>query len=122
MKLTYLGDAFDHWKGSVIAHLGRILHGLRIVPMFTDLLNAGHPWTDELIAMYASLLQSPNGVVMSDRRLDRDSRVGYFSDKRLEGEFDLFLDPDRGLCRNGRDPSYVTLLVGEPVASSGQGR
>jgi hypothetical protein len=109
MHLDYLGDAFDHWKGSVIGRLHTVLRGLRVVPMFTDLIAPGNPWTDAHLETYASLLQVPNGVIMSDRGFDRDTRETYFGDELIKGDFDLFLDPDTGFCRNGRDPRYVTL-------------
>jgi len=43
MKLAHLGDALDHWKGSVIELIGG--KNLRVVPMFTD----SNPWTGEQI-------------------------------------------------------------------------
>ena len=55
MKLTYLGDAHDHWKGSVFQYLqeGEILRNFLVDSMATD----ASPWNTANSKLYAHLLR-----------------------------------------------------------------
>jgi len=102
MNLKHLGDAFDHWKGSVIELVGemnlRVVNNLQVVPMFTD--QEPWPWGPENLATYAKLLRRQVNDIL--KRNDpfsnsRNDREAYF--KNL-GQNDLFLDPDTGIAGN----------------------
>jgi len=91
MNRAHLGDALDHWKGSVIELNGG--KDVRVVPMFTD----NNPWSEEQIEAYARLLRLNRGHVLNKATpFTVKTRHDYFSDL---GEDDLFLDPDTGIAR-----------------------
>jgi hypothetical protein len=90
MNLAHLGDALDHWKGSLIELIGG--RNVRAVPMFTD----EEPWTEQLIEAYARLLRiRAEDVLKRDSCFSGKNRTSYFCDL---GEHDLFLDPDTGIA------------------------
>jgi hypothetical protein len=90
MKLAHLGDALDHWKGSVIGLIGG--KNVRVVPMFTD----DNPWSEKQIEAYARILRlNPEVVLNKATPFSGKTRHDYFSDL---GEDDLFLDPDTGIA------------------------
>jgi hypothetical protein len=96
MKLAYLGDAHDHWKGSVFQYLqeGEILRNFLVDSMATD----ASPWNTANSKLYAHLLRiEETQLVQHDRTLfqDRKSRRRYFLNIPPTG--DLFLDPDTGI-------------------------
>jgi len=92
MNLTHLGDALDHWKGSLIELIGG--KNLRVVPMFTD------TWNAQQIEAYARLLHvRPEDVLKRDTCFSSKSRKGYCCDL---GEYDLFLDPDTGIAADNK--------------------
>ena len=68
MKLTYIGDAHDHWKGSLFQYLqeGEILRNFLVDPMATD----GSPWNAANSKLYAHLLRiEESQLVQHDRTL-----------------------------------------------------
>ena len=94
MHLQYLGDALDHWKGSVFEHLQEsgALRDLRIDPMASDLA----AWEPEDWLLFARLLRvRPEQILHHDHPLDRD-RARYFGEIPSSG--DLFVDPDTGIA------------------------
>jgi len=94
MRLQHLGDALDHWKGSLIELIGG--KNVHVVPMFTD----DKPWTEEQIDAYARLLRiRPEDVLKKDGCFSGKTRTSYFCDL---GEHDLFLDPDTGIAPNDK--------------------
>jgi hypothetical protein len=100
MKLTYLGDAHDHWKGSVFQYLqeGEILRNFLVDSMTTD----ASPCNTANSKLYAHLLRIEEGqLVQHDRTLfqERRYRERYFLDIPRAG--DLFLDPDTGIKTGG---------------------
>ena len=111
MNLRFLGDAFDHWKGSVLQLLGDTLRDVHVVPLLTD----ADRWTPEHFEVYARLLRiDPNRVVMRDSNFERaqESRDRYLArladecvDRGRTDRCDLFLDPDTGV--GGRDKKHV---------------
>jgi hypothetical protein len=100
MKLTYLGDAHDHWKGSVFQYLqeGEILRNFLVDSMATD----ASPWNTANSKLYAHLLRiEESQLVQHGRTLsqDRKARRQYFLNIPRTG--DLFLDPDTGIKTSG---------------------
>lgn len=92
MKLPHLGDALDHWKGSVIRLLKNELTDLRVLPMLTD----PTLWNPELFCVYAGLLHVNPGMILKTniQILPEDERAEYFN---VDCQFDLFIDPDTGI-------------------------
>jgi len=94
VNLKFLGDAIDHWKGSLFGSLqgAGVLYRLVVDPMASD----GTSWTQNDFALYAQLLHvelsqlAPHNV---DLRADRHR---YFNEIPSAG--DLFLDPDTGIA------------------------
>jgi len=99
MNLKHLGDALDHWKGSVIS----LFAGpeLRIVPMLTD----ADSWTAGHFRVYARLLgRKTKDILKRGVPFSNITRHKYFSNL---GERDLFLDPDTGV-KNKPSEKHIT--------------
>jgi len=95
MNLDHLGDALDHWKGSLIELIGG--KKLRVVPMFTG----DKPWTEQQIEAYARLLHMrPEDVLKRGCCFSGKTRTSYFCDL---GDHDLFLDPDTGVAPDDKN-------------------
>jgi len=92
MNIDYLGDALDHWKGSVIEQLRPVLHNLRVVPMCME-----EEWTPKHRCLYARLLgvRSEDDVFWD--AFNRNRRRYFENCQRFAGDSDLFLDPDTGI-------------------------
>jgi len=97
MNVEFLGDALDHWKGSLFRSLrrGDLLLDLAVEPMFSD---AGF-WKASAVRAYARLLGVPAERIVRHRRGlgDRDA---YFEE--IHHSRDLFLDPDTGVAVGAR--------------------
>jgi len=95
MRLQFLGDALDHWKGALFQHLcsENLLKDLHVEPMITD----SRIWTPKELNTYARLLQLKNTerIIHSDRTFTR-TYPDYFKSIKYSG--DLFLDPDTGIA------------------------
>jgi len=113
MNRAHLGDAFDHWKGSVIEAISD--KKLQVVPMLTD----RDQWTQEDFETYARLLHREPEDVLKNGTCDlfsSKSRDRYFCDL---GEHDLFLDPDTGIApdekaqRQHVRPSEIARLISQ---------
>jgi hypothetical protein len=111
MNLEYLGDALDHWKGSLFEYLQSegVIRDLMVDPMATD----GDQWTNEDFALYARLLRVRLEQVIRHQAPLAD-RASYFAEIREEG--DLFLDPDTGIATGGSSP--ITKYVKAKEASN----
>lgn len=116
MNRAHLGDALDHWKGSVIEFIGE--KELRVVPMITD----RDKWTPEDFDTYARLLHRNTDEILKQGKDDLFSnrtRSSYFCGL---GEHDLFLDPDTGVASSEKpekehiSPSEIAGLL--PGSSS----
>lgn len=97
MNLRYLGDALDHWKGSLLESLQEegLLRNLHVDAMASD----KESWTATDNALFARLLRiKPEQLVRHHHRLSRD-RAKYFSEIPTGG--DIFFDPDTGI-KTGR--------------------
>lgn len=96
MKTKHLGDAFDHWKGSIIQRLEsrNLLKDIAVIPMLTD-----SSWDNqkEKISAYSHLLNLKANKVLQTGKFggDKHKRERYFEDIGHAG--DLFLDPDTGV-------------------------
>jgi hypothetical protein len=105
MNRKYLGDALDHWKGSLFELLkeSRLLHDFAVDPMAGDWIH----WQPEDVAAFARLLRVNESQVISHKAGLAD-RGKYFSE--IEHPGDLFLDPDVGIAtgRVKNKSQYIT--------------
>lgn len=93
MNLAFLGDALDHWKGSLFESMrnAEIVQDLAIEPMASD-LNA---WTKSDFLLFAQLLRvQPKQILRHSKTLA--DREAYFAEIIHRG--DLFVDPDTGVA------------------------
>jgi hypothetical protein len=90
MNLKHLGDALDHWKGSVMDLVDD--NNLRVLPMLTD----QHRWTKNHFDVYAKLLRrKTNDILKKNVLFPCQTRSDYFTGLP---EYDLFIDPDTGIA------------------------
>ena len=105
MNLRFLGDALDHWKGSLIGSLqdAGILRSLFLDPMASDATS----WRPEDVEVYARLLRVDRSQIV-EHRVNLNERDAYFHE--IPSTDDLFLDPDTGIATGAvREPTrYVT--------------
>lgn len=99
MNLAYLGDALDHWKGSLFEFLvgERLLRDFAVDPMATD----GDQWTPDDFALFARLLRIGEPQILRHKS-SLAARSRYFAE--IEHRGDLFLDPDTGIDTGGGSP------------------
>jgi len=116
MNLKYLGDALDHWKGSIISRLRErnLLHQLKVDQMATDFPQ----WGEIDHSIYADLLRIDRSMLVRHLQDLGRNRKAYF-EEILSHESDLFLDPDTGICTNSR-PGVVHLKASELHATLDQ--
>ncbi len=97
MRIEYLGDAADHTKGSLHAHLRerKLLRNLHVVPMFTT------EWPSAAIDAYARLLHlvDSRAVFLPVLRGRAPARAVYFrsANDAVPADADILFDPDTGL-------------------------
>ncbi len=101
MKLDFLGDAFDHWKGSLIESLSKahILRNFAVDLMVTD-----GDWRNEDFQLYARLLRVAQGQLL-EHRVTLTEREKYFNEIQHPG--DLFLDSDTGVATGTAKKQHV---------------
>lgn len=95
VRLEKLGDALDHWKGSLV----RLLQGknalvnLHVLPMITDPIKC---WTPPHFCLYAHLLGVDVSAILNQnvKICQKQGRSDYFM---ADPSHDLFLDPDTGI-------------------------
>lgn len=94
MNLRYLGDALDHWKGSLFERLQRakLLRAFAVDAMATD----AEDWQATDLALFADLLRLEPRQILSHRQILGTERAAYLGEITHEG--DLFLDPDTGIA------------------------
>lgn len=93
MNLKYLGDALDHWKGSVFEKLQDVglLQRFAVDAMASD----ADSWKPADWSLFSSLLRVKSAqIIRHNASLDGD-RHAYFGEVVSTG--DLFLDPDIGI-------------------------
>lgn len=115
MNLAFLGDALDHWKGSLFETLqqSNVLRNLAVDAMASD----WSAWQPEDVLLYARLLGIDKSQLIK-HNVPLASRKRYFDE--IEHTGDLFLDPDTGIAtwkvknisRYIR-PSEIGLLLGD---------
>ena len=93
MNLRFLGDALDHWKGSVFEGLqnSNILEDFPVDAMASDIDN----WRPEDWSLYAKLLRVRESQIVEHKATLERNRKKYFDEIPISG--DLFLDPDTGV-------------------------
>jgi hypothetical protein len=101
MRRDSLGDALDHWKGSLLESLqnARVLTNLAVDPLASDLPE----WNQQDFDLYARLLRVGFHQVLRHKTNIVANRQQYFQEVPCAG--DLFIDPDTGVAtgmRNGR--------------------
>lgn len=104
MNLNFLGDALDHWKGSLFESLqeAQVLRDFAVDPMASDLGS----WNSEDFLILARLLRITPAQIIQ-HQVSLQERARYFGEILHRG--DLFLDPDTGVAtRRVKDlPRYV---------------
>jgi len=96
MNLDYLGDALDHWKGSLFEYLRakNLLRDFAVDPMATD----RERWHEADFSLFARLLRiGPDRIIRHEASLL--ARPQYFAEIAHGG--DIFLDPDTGIATSG---------------------
>lgn len=103
MNLQFLGDALDHWKGSLFESLqkAQLLRDFAADPMVSDF----DSWQEEDFKLLARLLRvMPNQIIRHLIRLQ--NRAKYFAEISHRG--DLFLDPDTGVATGRVKKAHVS--------------
>lgn len=97
MNLRYLGDALDHWKGSIFEILQSegFLNNLRVDAMASDT----ELWKTTDTELFARLLRVQPAQIIQHRCDIRKERSRYF--KEIPRAGDIFLDPDTGIRTGG---------------------
>jgi hypothetical protein len=92
MNLQFLGDALDHWKGSVFESLQKsfLLIDFRVDAMVSD----NERWEESDRRLYTKLLRIEQYQLNAHKNILSDDRNKYFNEIPSKG--DLFLDPDTG--------------------------
>ncbi|MGO9375814.1 MAG: hypothetical protein ACLQBD_27510 [Syntrophobacteraceae bacterium] len=107
MNSKFLGDALDHWKGSLISLLltKGLIRNVVAEPMITDHFQ---PWSTEDIETYKRLLNlgltctiCHGGSTFSGKRAD------YFNEVPQDG--DIFLDPDNGIATDKASRKHLRI-------------
>lgn len=103
MNLQYLGDALDHWKGSIFERLQRadLLCNFAVDAMMTDY----EVWQSSDRELYASLLRVEQSQIIEHKRLFTVNRSEYFREIQHQG--DLFLDPDTGIATGRHTSKHI---------------
>lgn len=114
MNRKYLGDALDHWKGSLfeLLHARSALREFAVDPMASDLPE----WTSQDFGLFARLLRvTPNQIIQHSHSLRE--RAEYFAELSHTG--DIFFDPDTGVATGSvKDPTHYVrpIEVGNLIA------
>ena len=93
MNLAFLGDALDHWKGSLFGSLqqSNLLQNFAVDAMASDWT----AWQPEDVSLFAHLLKIDKSQVIQ-HNVGLANRKVYFEE--IEHTGDLFLDPDTGVA------------------------
>lgn len=103
MNLAFLGDAFDHWKGSLIDSLqeAQAVRDFAVDPMASDLGS----WKSEDFIILARLLRVGAAQIIR-HRVTLQERTKYFDEISHRG--DLFLDPDTGVATGRVKETHIS--------------
>jgi hypothetical protein len=93
VNLKYLGDALDHWKGSLLNFLRQqnAIANFAVDPMSSDLVS----WNADDYQVFMRLMRITSSELIR-HRVSLRNREAYFSEIAHLG--DLFLDPDTGVA------------------------
>jgi hypothetical protein len=93
VNLKYLGDALDHWKGSLLSLLrgGNALSNFAVDPMASDLTS----WGPDDCEVFMRLMRITSSELIR-HQASLNNRTAYFREISHAG--DLFLDPDTGVA------------------------
>jgi hypothetical protein len=96
VNLQFLGDALDHWKGSVFEGLKKAgaLAGFHVDAMASD----AKMWRPQDWILFSKLLRVELSQIISHKFYLTQARNQYFDEIPTGG--DLFLDPDTGIQTN----------------------
>jgi hypothetical protein len=108
MNHDHLGDALDHWKGSIIKFLqeNTETNSIHVLPMIPNRLLPY--WTKDHSTVYAQLLSlSPSAILRSDIGIyPKKDRALYFT---INATNDMFIDPDNGVgAEDGGSDKHIT--------------
>jgi len=113
VNLSFLGDALDHWKGSLFESLQQagVLRNFAVDAMASD----WPAWQPEDVSLFSRLLKIDESQLIK-HSVGLATREPYFDDIQHTG--DVFLDPDIGVA-TGRvknvnqyvRPSEIGLLL-----------
>ncbi|MBW2647795.1 MAG: hypothetical protein JRE23_16815 [Deltaproteobacteria bacterium] len=95
MNSKFLGDALDHWKGSLISILSSksLIRNIVVEPMITDV----RPWSTDDLETYGRLLRlESKSQICHGQSMFSGRRDEYFDGVPYDG--DVFLDPDTGIA------------------------
>ena len=94
MNRTFLGDALDHWKGSLFESLrkSKLLKDFAVDPMASDWSD----WQPRDKSAFAHLLRIDESQLISPEVGLLGRRKQHFDE--IEHKGDLFLDPDTGIA------------------------
>ncbi|MFI5332020.1 MAG: hypothetical protein ACHQ2F_13455 [Desulfobaccales bacterium] len=113
LNSEYLGDALDHWKGSLISILvsKQLLRSIVVEPMITD----PQPWQPEDIQTYRRLLGLEE-IFHAESTFPGGRRKDYFNE--VPKDDDIFLDPDTGIAMDRAIKKHIAVpelikLLGE---------
>lgn len=105
MNLKFLGDALDHWKGSIFRRLQHscLLEDFAVEPMLSD---AGS-WSTSDWELYVDLLAVMLPQIVKHEHDLLSNRKEYLQET-LKVKGDIFLDPDTGIkTSGGRMEQYI---------------
>jgi len=109
MNLQFLGDALDHWKGSVFEELQKsnLLYNFKVDLLASD----ANYWQQKDYNIFSQLLRIfPDQIIAHQHTLQSD-RKSYFQE--IPGYGDLFLDPDTGIKTGSVKDEYQYLFPSE---------
>jgi hypothetical protein len=112
----FLGDALDHWKGSLISILSSkgLIRNVAVEPMITDVT----PWSKVDLKTYSRLLRlESTSQICHGQSTFSGKRDEYFDE--VPEHADVFLDPDTGIATSNGGREHVKLLeLGKLLAKS----
>jgi hypothetical protein len=103
----FLGDALDHWKGSLISILSSkmLIRNVTVEPMITDV----RLWSKEDLETYRRLQKLESTSPICHRQSTFSGRRDEYFDGVPEGG-DVFLDPDTGIATGNGGREHVKVL------------
>ena len=116
VNLNFLGDALDHWKGSLISILSSkwLIRNVVVEPMITD----ERPWSKHDLDTYRRLLRLESASqICHGQSTFSGKREEYFDE--IPQEVDVFLDPDTGIATDKGNRKHVKVSeLGNLLAKS----